>query len=221
MLTGEALVCGLLARLLYDEPERAWMQSLADEAVFDDTPLGAEQPDVVAGLRLLQQWSQAVRGGWSDEGYTSLRSDYARLFQGPGKLLAVPWESAQLTDGRQLFQAQTLQVREWYRRFGLEAARLHTEPDDHIGLEFAFLAHLAQRGLSALAQGDQAALDEAVAAQRDFLAAHPLQWMPQWCDQVDQHARTDFYRGVARVTRGVLAELASAFDLPLPQEKAR
>ena len=221
VLTGEALVCGLLARLLYEEPQRAWLQSLADEAVFDDIPFGADQPDVAAGLRLLQQWSPTAHSGLSEEAHEKLRLDYARLFLGPGKLLAPPWESAQVTEGRQLFQPQTLQVRQWFRRFGLEAERLHTEPDDHLGLEFAFLAHLAQRGLGALAQGNAAGLDEALTAQRDFLTAHPLQWVPLWCDQVEKNARTDFYRGVAQVTRGVLAELAATFGIVAPAEALR
>ena len=52
-------------------------------------------------------------------------------------------------------------------------------------------------------------------------AMFTMRFVVQWSDEVEQHARTDFYRGVARVTRGVLASLAAAFDLPLPKEKAR
>jgi TorA maturation chaperone TorD len=221
LLTGEALVCGLLGRLLYAEPDQAWLQTLAAEAVFDEIPFGAEQPEVLAGLELLQKWSRDHRAGLPDEVFARMRGDYARLFQGPGKLLAAPWESAQITAERQLFQGPTLQVRGWYRRFGLEAARLHTEPDDHIGLELSFLARLAQLGLEALAQADEPRLNQVLAAQRDFLKAHPLRWTPLWCDQVEQHARTCFFRGVARVTRGVLAELAATFGLAFQVEAAR
>jgi len=221
LLAGEALVCGLLGRLLYEEPQAAWLTSLAADGVFDDIPFGASQPAVAAGLELLQAWSQQHRAGLSTDAFAELRADYTRLFLGPGKLLAPPWESAQLTVERQLFQGHTLQVRQWYRRFGLEAARLYTEPDDHLGLELAFLAHLAQRGLEALAQSDRPRLGETLTAQRDFVKAHPLRFVAQWGDQVEQHARTDFYRGVGQVIRGVLTEFASIFNLPLPKEAAR
>ncbi len=221
LLTGEALVCGLLGRLLYEEPQAAWLHSLAADGVFDDIPFGAGQPAVAAGLELLQAWSEEHRAGLSTDALAELRIDYTRLFVGPGKVLAPPWESAQLTVERQLFQGHTLQVRQWYRRFGLEAARLHTEPDDHLGLELSFLAHLAQRGLEALDQSDEPRLHETLTAQRDFLQAHPLRFVAQWSDEVEQHAHTDFYRGVARVTRGVLGELATALNVPLPKEKAR
>jgi anaerobic sulfite reductase subunit A len=90
--------------------------------------------------------------------------------------------------------------------------KLHSEPDDHAGLEMAFLAHLAQLGLTALEQGDEARLAETLEAQREFLSAHPWRWMPVWCDQVVAQAHTDFYRGVARLTRGALTELASVLE---------
>ena len=212
ILAGEALVFGLLGKLLFEYPRRDWLQSLADEAVFDEIPFGAKQPDVAAGLALLQQWGRESRGALLNDSIQGIGADYTRLFIGPGKVLAPPWESAYFNEERLTFQAQTLQVRNWYRRFGLESVKLHSEPDDHAGLEMAFLAHLAQLGLTALEQGDEARLAETLEAQREFLSAHPWRWMPVWCDQVAAQASTDFYRGVARLTRGALAELASVLE---------
>jgi TorA maturation chaperone TorD len=37
---------------------------------------------------------------------------------------------------------------------------------------------------------------------------------------VEAHARTDFYRGLARMLRGVLKALAELFELPAPVEAA-
>jgi TorA maturation chaperone TorD len=124
-------------------------------------------------------------------------------------------------DERLLFQEQTQQVRQWYLRYGVEPEHSHTEPDDHIGLELAFLAHLAQRGLQALEQNDPAAFEDSMAAQRGFLAEHLLKWASAWCGLVLEHARTDFYRGVALLTRGALTELAHLFELKLMPEPKR
>jgi TorA maturation chaperone TorD len=217
-LAGEALVCDLLGKLLYEYPEREWLQGLADEAIFDEIPFGAEQPEVEAGLQLLQQWSRQSRGGLLNGALDDLRADYTRLFLGPSKVLTPPWESVQFTEERLVFQERTLEVRRWYRRFGLEVVKLYNEPDDHLGLELAFLAHLARQGLAALAQGRQAQLAETWAAQREFLQAHPLRWVPGWCQQVVLQAHTDFYRGVALVIRGVVAELASKLETQVPAE---
>ncbi len=220
ILAGEALVFGLLGKLWFEYPERVWLQSLADETIFDEIPFGAEQPEVAAGLALLQQWSRDHQPARLNGSFDDLRADYTRLFIGPGKVLAPPWESAYFNEERLTFQAQTLQVRNWYRRFGLESVKLHSEPDDHAGLELAFLAHLAKLGLTALEQGDEARLAETLEAQRQFLAAHPLRWIPAWCNQVAAQANTDFYRGVARLTRGALAELASVLETKVMAEVA-
>ncbi len=208
LLAGQALVLNLLGKLLYEFPDAAWLQSLADEAVFDDIPFGAHQPAVAAGLALLQQWAQENRNGQLD--FDALRSDYTRLLIVPGKLFAPPWESAQVDSERQIFQEETLEVRGWYRRFGLQSEHLYSEPDDHIGLELAFLAHMAQLALAAHAEGDQPRVVEMLAAERAFLTEHPLRWAPAWCAQIGQNARTDFFRGLALMTDGVLTELAAA-----------
>jgi putative dimethyl sulfoxide reductase chaperone len=207
-LAGQALVFNLLGKLIYEYPEPAWLQWLADENVFDDIPFAAEQPDVQAGLRLLQQWSAACRGGQAGACLDDLRADYTRLFIGPGKVLAPPWESVQVDEERLTFQEETLQVRQWYARFGLQVVNLHREPDDHAGLELAFLAHLAQLALAAQVEGNHARTTGVLEARQDFLREHPLRWMPAWASQVIEQARTDFYRGVALVARGVMAELS-------------
>jgi putative dimethyl sulfoxide reductase chaperone len=211
-LTAEALVFGLLGKALYASPDRAWIQALADEGVFDEAPLGSEEPKVSAGLALLQLWARESQGGMTDEAFEALCNDYTRLFVGPGMVLAPPWESVHCNEERLVFQEQTLEVRAWYRRFGLEAERLHQEPDDHIGLELVFLAHLARLGLEALEAGDGPALAGLLASQRAFLLEHPLRWTSVWCSQVEAQARTGFFQGMALLTVGMLQEAAKILE---------
>ena len=208
-LAGQALVLNLLGKLIFEYPQLAWLQSLADENVFDEIPFGDSQPDVQAGLSLLCQWGLENANGRLAARFDDLRADYTRLFVGPGPLVAAPWESVQMSEERLIFQEETLQVRHWYHNFGLEVVRLHQEPDDHAGLELAFLAHLTQQALSALAAGQPARLAGLLESRKCFLAEHPQRWVPGWCELVAARARTPFYQGVALVTRGVLAELAA------------
>lgn len=215
-LAGHALVLNLLGKLLYEPPTAALLTSLAAEAVFDEFPLATDQSAVTAGLAALQQWMRDYTAGRPAADYEAVRSDHMHLFLGPGTVLAAPWESVQVNDEHLLFQAETLQVRSWYRRYGLEMIRLHQEPDDHVGLELAFLAHLAQLALAAQTADDQPALAEMRDAQRLFLTTHAQRWIPGWSAQVLQHARTDYYRGLAQLTVGVLAALGAALE-PLMQ----
>ena len=220
-LMGETLMCGLLNKALYEYPDRAWLQALIDEEVFAQAPFAEQQPDVIAGLAALQTWTAAHRAGLSVAAFDDLRADYTRLFVGIDRVLAAPWESVHFSEERLVFQEKTLQVRNWYLRYGLEPENLHKEPDDHIGLELAFLAHLAQRGLQAIEQNDPAVFEDAIAAQRGFLTEHLLKWTPIWCSLVLEHAQTEFYRGVALLVRGVLTELADMFDLKFKLDHTR
>lgn len=216
-LTGQALLFGVLAKNIYQYPEKQWVDSLVAEDIFAEVPFASEQSEVIAGLNLLQQWSQANRGGISPDAFEAIRIDHTRLFLGPGKVLAAPWESVYFTEERLVFQQQTLLVRGWYSRFGLELVKLHQEPDDHIGLELEFLAHLARLGLQSLEANESKRFEELLDAQRKFLTEHLLKWASIWCGLVLQHAHTDFYRGMAHLTKGSLLELADILAVPIPE----
>jgi putative dimethyl sulfoxide reductase chaperone len=216
-LTGQVLSFNVLAKLIYVYPEIQWIESLIAEDIFVDVPFASAQPEVVAGLSLLQTWCGANRGGLTLEAFDALRVDYTRLFIGPGKLLAPPWESIAFCEEQLVFQRETLEVREWYARYGLELINLHKEPDDHIGLELEFIAHLAKLGLQALEANDSKRFHELLDAQRQFLTEHPLRWAMEWANLVEQNAYTEFYRGVALLARGSLIELAMLLAVPLPQ----
>lgn len=209
ILTGEILVTSLLSKVLYSYPEKAWLQSLADQDIFAELPLGNDQPDAQAGLVLLQGWANSVRGGMTTEMFDDLCSDYTRLLIGPGKVIAAPWESVYFSDERLIFTEQTLKVRSWYQRFHLEIPNLYKEPDDHIGLEFAFVAHLTRQALICLEQQERTAFENILTAQRQFLAEHLLTFAPRWCKLVQDNANTDFFRGISLLTSGVLTEIAT------------
>lgn len=212
-LTGEILAAGLLSKTLYTYPDRLWLQSLIDEDIFSESPLGDTRPDVQRGLALLRNWAQSERSGISSESFDDLRADYTQLLVGTGHVLAPPWESVYFSEERLVYQEQTLQVRAWYRRFGLEAENRYQEPDDHIGLELAFVSHLAQQALAALEQQEQSAFEAMIAAQREFLSKHLLRWAPQWCNLVESQANTDFFRGIALLTKGILAEVVAILQI--------
>lgn len=203
-LTAEILTFSLLGKALIEPPEAEWLHSLASEDVFSEIPLGMENPDVAKGCELLQQWSSAALNSNPEQVASTLNDDYTRLFLGPGKVLAPPWESVILSPDRLIFQEETLEVRKWYRRMGLEPEKIHQEPDDHIGLELVFLAHLAQLALRALENENEEDFSFFLQAQKDFIEEHPIQWVGQWCADVLDFGRTDFYKGISLVAKGVL-----------------
>jgi TorA maturation chaperone TorD len=217
VLTGETLIFSLLGKALYEELDRAWLDTLIDKEIFAEAPFGVEQAETQRGLELLQRWADENRAGISDDEFKALKKDQLYLFIGTNQVLAPVWESVYFSEKRLVFQEQTMQVREWYARFGLQIERLNKEPDDHIGLELSFVGHLTSRALQALEE-DQKSFDEILQAQRDFLSDHILRWGPAWTKLVKQYAETDFYRGLAHLTHGALLSAAEILQIKMPKE---
>jgi putative dimethyl sulfoxide reductase chaperone len=218
ILVGETLLFGLLGKALYAELDKDWLESLIAEDIFAEAPFGEEQMETRNGLKCLQSWTAENRAGISDECFKAIKKDQLDLFIGTDKVLAPVWESVYFSQQRLVFQTQTLQVREWFSRFGLQLERFNREPDDHIGLELSFLAHLASLALQALDQDDSQKFETVLQAQRDFLSEHLLCWGPVWARLVSEHAGTDFYRGLAHLTHGALLATAEHLQIGLPKE---
>ncbi len=219
-LMGEMLLLGVLSTTIRSDPQLDWFQSLIDEDIFSELPLESNDPDLEAGLQLLQAWATEYKESISPEQLIDIKSDYMRLFVGVGKPIAPPWESVYFNEDGMIFQQQTLDVREWYRRFGVESEKILQEPDDHVGLELSFLAYLAKLGLQALEENDETRFEQLLQAQRQFISEHPLKWVPGWCKLVEDNARTDFYRGLAKLIRGSLISLAGNFGVQVTEIKS-
>jgi len=215
---GESLLFGLLGKILYLDLDQAWLETLIREDVFSEVPFGEGQTETGHGLELLQRWTKENQDGLELPQFKALQDDHLKLFVGLGKVIAPMWGSVYFSEKKLLFQEQTLQVREWYARYGLQAERLNSEPDDNIGLEMLFVAHLASMALHAIEQDDQRALEEALQAQREFLSEHLLRWGPVWAKIVKEHASTDFYRGIAHLTHGAFLAAAETLQIHMPKE---
>ncbi len=153
------------------------------------------------GLNLLGDCLAA----WDSSTLCELEADFNRLFIGPGRLLAPPWESVYRGVDRMLFDQHTLAVRQTYANFGLQVAHWGHEPDDHLGLEFLFLGHLCEQGHHAETVGDLEAAQVLHEARRHFLGDHMTRWIPACLDLVRRHARTAYYQGQARLAADCLA----------------
>ncbi len=217
-LMGEALLCGLLGKILYQDLDQSWLESLIQDEIFEESPFGAEQAEMQHGLELLQRWTSENHSGISETEMKALLRDQLQLFIGTDRVLAPLWESVYFSKQRLVFQEQTLQVREWYARFNLQLERLNREPDDHIGLELLFVAQLATRAVQAMDSNEQETAAELRHAEREFLAEHLLRWGPAWAKLVKKHAQTDFYRGIGHVVHGTLLALAELHQIPMPKE---
>ena len=103
----------------------------------------------------------------------ALRAEYARLLL----LNAPPYESLYVDEQQLLNTEATVAVVEAYRDGGYSPAGQVGAPD-HVGLELAFVGHLALAEGEALARGDASGVARSRARQRAFLADHLGRWAP-------------------------------------------
>ena len=200
----QALAYHFLGRCFYEPPRAEWLAAFAGDRLFEVWPFPSGDDRTAAGLALLTVFCR----GWNPEQLGALTWDFNRLFVGPGEMLAAPWESVYRSKTKLTFQESTLQVRALYERFGLQAPAIHREPDDHLGLELAFMATVSDLAARTAAAEDAARLTKCFEAEKDLLRDHLLAWAPACLALVEKHAETDYYRGAALLALGSLAESA-------------
>ena len=191
----------LLGGLLADAPPDALCEALvADRSV-------AQLADAVGG-RLgdqLDQMHEVLARGV--EAWRELRRDHVRLFVGPKKKLAPPWESVYRTSKRLVLQEAEQEVTRAYAAEGVGFEGMGQRPADHVSLELQFCAVLV----------DRRDRSKATASLRRFLDQHVLAWVPAFAADVQREARGDFHRALA----GALLALCELEVICGPRRTAR
>lgn len=139
-----------------------------------------------------------------------LEADFDALFVGPGRMHACPYESVYRSLEGLTFEAETMQVRRFYAEHELQAPAFNREPDDHIGLEVAFVGHLCIAALGALDDDDSARAHHLVSSARLFVGQHLGVWAPDFCGRVIDNADTPFYAGVGHLLLGLIKEFPAS-----------
>ncbi|OUO88929.1 hypothetical protein B5F40_12025 [Gordonibacter sp. An230] len=192
-LMGErALAYRFLSRAFRTAPDAAFIAALREAA--KDRPADDPLAEFFAELD--------SRDAAEDEALRiDLAAEYNRLFLGMGPHPVAPYESVYTSPEHLLMQEARDEVLTAYRSQGLDAPDDFDLPEDHLALECAFVAELADRTAEACAKGDGEAVGELVAFERAFVENHVASWVPAFCDDVEAHARTSFYRGLAALAR--------------------
>lgn len=141
----------------------------------------------------------------------NLAVDYASTFLGAGhyeKLIAPPYESVFVSPAHILMQEPRDEVVKVYASEGVRLDPSDDTPEDHMGFELQFMAELLDRQMVAFESED---FDEARRlgdVSQAFLQDHLAKWTPLLCKAIDEHARTDFYKGVSSLTRNFIQDEA-------------
>ncbi|HLN62600.1 MAG TPA: molecular chaperone TorD family protein [Symbiobacteriaceae bacterium] len=127
--------------------------------------------------------------------------EYHRLFVGPGRVVASPYESVYTSPDGLLMRDATLFVKAFYLEFGLAETADHSEPEDHLATELEFYAFLQAKLLTALRDGQNADAVRWYEAQERFWREHLSNWVSPFAQRVLDDTCSPFYRSLAALTK--------------------
>ncbi|MDO5035316.1 MAG: molecular chaperone TorD family protein, partial [Actinomycetaceae bacterium] len=133
------------------------------------------------------------------------------LFRGVSRPLAEPHESVRLSREGLVFDEETFAVRRAYAAYGFRAPNFNREPDDHIGLEIAFLTNLASLYAEQSEAGEAERIRESMT---EFLDEHLGAYYRAVVDDVRKHAKTALYKAVAEFTLGFVRSVEDFVSAP-------
>ncbi len=150
-----------------------------------------------------------------------LELDYNRLFVGPEKLLAPPYESVYLSSrtlsNSGINEKMTIdsiyasEIKREYAEVGFVPAAEFNDFADHIALEIEFMGHLYGLIAKELANNNRqldgdSLLTRINSTRENFARNHLSKWLPTLYERVSKNSSTDFYTAIVGLAK-TMAEL--------------
>ena len=110
-----------------------------------------------------------------------------------------------------LYQAERLQkktaqeINRLFSKMGVQVPDEWHQPSDYIGVELDFMRLLCERERQGREKMEMDALRQILEIEKSFLEEYLAPWVPIFCEKMLQQAHEDYYRGVARLTTGLVA----------------
>ena len=177
---------------IYDLLRHLYMSHPTQDVLKSLKQLSSEDDDINQGLILLK--------GVSVNDLTELELEFTKLFVGPGKVPAPPYESYYTSEKKLLMQESTVAVRRKYLKAGLAMKRPYSIPDDHLVSEFEFMYYLCNKSYQIFIGRKQEKAINFLQMQEEFLEQHLSIWVPDFCKNIINSTNNNFFKGLAFFT---------------------
>jgi len=181
----------LLGRLYKKEVDGKLLTALSSMAF----PGGGDSEDG-KGFSLIGTFLSSAQTRKPDEIEEDLAVDFAKTFLAAGIAkgeAAFPYESVYTSKKKIVMQEAWEKVRKIYASREIRIVDEGKEfLEDHIACELEYMAILCSENAP-------------VSEQLQFLETHLLNWIPAFTADVEHYSNSDFYKGLAVLTRGFLA----------------
>ena len=198
---------------------------------FDDRRV-ADAVEACCAYAVLQQDGRDDAIAANSDAVRAVSVEFARLFVGPPRPAAAPWESMYNEDGVRSnvgFGRATIEMKRLLAHDGLAVSNENNQYADHMGIELLYASVLCERigkamgELSAIQEGGElSALPETaeecdsepvcdIALRLDnFIGDHPLGWIAYLRKSAQEAAPDGYYVGILALAEALL-ELTADF----------
>ena len=183
--------------------------TLPDEAVVANLlRFRTEQPVESPGMQQIEGYIKQSQSNTLKSVLQELATDRARLLRGIAEGgPRPPYESLYLGQPPQEIIGG---LNQFYARIDYGVSKDVKESPEQIGVEFSYMQALCEKELEALESGLLNEADEYSRLQESFLKQHLGRWAGLYAQEMEQHAQTDFYRGIALLIQELMQEELAA-----------
>jgi putative dimethyl sulfoxide reductase chaperone len=194
LVSTRSLSYTFLSRVYREEPTREFLDALIANAVSSQADEAGE------GNKIFNAFLIKFKGADMEQTRVDLAAEYAALFLNASRHPVFPFESVYTSPDGLIMQRARDEVLQEYRRAGLARVDGFNEPEDHIAIEYEFMASLCRKTIEALQAKNLTAALDSLRWQQEFCEKHLSVWVPKFCQDLAKGARSDFYKGAALLT---------------------
>jgi TorA maturation chaperone TorD len=93
----------------------------------------------------------------------------------------------------------TIDVKNWYEKAELDV--VINDAPDHIAVELEFMYYLVAKQTQVTNEGNLQDIQLYQQKQQSFLVSHLNRWLPEFVENVQKNAQTEFYKRLALLTK--------------------
>lgn len=158
--------------------------------------------EIQHGLNLVKSYG-SEKGRKEEEILKNLSKDWTRLFRGVVRDgMLPPYES--LYRPKKLRRTPVREINRLFSEMGIQVPEEWHQPSDYIGVELDFMRLLCEREEQERERMEMDALRQVLKLEYSFLQEHVALWVPLFCEGMFRQAHEDYYRGVSRLTTGLI-----------------
>lgn len=165
-------------------------------------PVNCEDSELKEGYLLLNSYLEKCSE--DSDPLTELAVDYARVFLGAGistNSAAYPYASIYTSPKRILMQEARDQAVSAFSSEGLcKDSEAGYFPEDHLALLLEFMSYLCGTSTEKYANSNDNEWQTELKKQHTFMNDNLVNWIPDFCSDIERYSQTSFYQGIAKVT---------------------